>query len=507
MPAKYEMTWEPTPRRWRKMWGGRYYTVSCKQLGVKPETKDASYRAANEWWSAKREELEGRSPRVGLPPYHPHESDIAFLERQRDWARRHGQPELAGSLSGRIEAVKKLAPDDAAVADADEDRRIEDYLKIVRAAESEPDPVTAKGMLREAFVTPLWAERLRLDREAAPVPEDQAVKGQVAAWLERQRVRVNTGQLSPGKYDNNRRAVEFFRDFVSGELNVSQINGVVVDRFFSHCFSKVESRSSGGEGWSAEYAKSVFGTVRTFIRSLWGKGLLELPRNLDSTEFRFGVTPKRIIPISVDEFRRLYVAATGQLRLHLLLMANCGMRSTDIADLKDSEVDWTVGRVIRKRSKTRRFDDVPVVNYLLWKPTIDLLREYRSGGEVLLRTKTGGLWAWEEMLPGGKLRCSDNIATNYNRLRNSPKLKIDKPLSAIRKGGASILNAHENYGGYAIHYLGESPRTIKDKHYAAPSVELFDTIIKWLGGQFGIEALGSSIIRHSSTSPENLTRK
>ena len=49
MPAKLDLTWEPGPRRWRKQYMGRQYTVSARQLN-RPETKEGSYQAANEWW-------------------------------------------------------------------------------------------------------------------------------------------------------------------------------------------------------------------------------------------------------------------------------------------------------------------------------------------------------------------------------------------------------------------------------------------------------------------------
>ena len=70
------------------------------------------------------------------------------------------------------------------------------------------------------------------------------------------------------------------------------------------------------------------------------------------------------------------------------------------------------------------------------KGLLTVSRADRLGGEVVLCTRTGGLWAWEEMLPGGKLRCSDKIETNYDRLTNSSKMKIDKPLYPIRRGTA-----------------------------------------------------------------------
>jgi hypothetical protein len=34
-------------------------------------------------------------------------------------------------------------------------------------------------------------------------------------------------------------------------------------------------------------------------------------------------------------------------------------------------------------------------------------------------------------------------------------------------------------------YLGHTPASVKDKHYAAPPQELFDEAVGWLGKQLG----------------------
>jgi hypothetical protein len=60
MSRKQTMTWEKARSRWRKMFEGKVYTVSPKELGT-PATKEASQDAANEWWEAKQAELEGRN--------------------------------------------------------------------------------------------------------------------------------------------------------------------------------------------------------------------------------------------------------------------------------------------------------------------------------------------------------------------------------------------------------------------------------------------------------------
>ena len=53
MPKKFQMTWVAHSRRWTKFHRGKRYFISCRQLGV-PETKEASWRAANEWWDRQQ---------------------------------------------------------------------------------------------------------------------------------------------------------------------------------------------------------------------------------------------------------------------------------------------------------------------------------------------------------------------------------------------------------------------------------------------------------------------
>src|SRR5579875_2203227 len=101
MGLKTDMTWEKAKFRWRKMYRGKVYTVSCEALGV-PSTKEASYQAANAWWKEKKIELDG------VVTHHPYESVIETLEFRRDWCRRHDRADEAAEWSRRIEDVKRL---------------------------------------------------------------------------------------------------------------------------------------------------------------------------------------------------------------------------------------------------------------------------------------------------------------------------------------------------------------------------------------------------------------
>ena len=72
MAKRYSMTWKPETGRWRKMHRGKWYSVSCKQLGV-PETKEASWRAANAWWETQQALADIPPEDDRLDTRHPHQ--------------------------------------------------------------------------------------------------------------------------------------------------------------------------------------------------------------------------------------------------------------------------------------------------------------------------------------------------------------------------------------------------------------------------------------------------
>ena len=62
MPRKYLMTPDFKVRhaRWKKLYKGVVYRVSCSDLNIPEGAWNAqdSYQASNEWWLAKRAELD-----------------------------------------------------------------------------------------------------------------------------------------------------------------------------------------------------------------------------------------------------------------------------------------------------------------------------------------------------------------------------------------------------------------------------------------------------------------
>jgi hypothetical protein len=51
------MTWVQSRKGWMKKYRDRMFSVSCRQLGCEP-TKEASWRAAREWWNKKQVEID-----------------------------------------------------------------------------------------------------------------------------------------------------------------------------------------------------------------------------------------------------------------------------------------------------------------------------------------------------------------------------------------------------------------------------------------------------------------
>jgi hypothetical protein len=172
------------------------------------------------------------------------------------------------------------------------------------------------------------------------------------------------------------------------------------------------------------------------------------------------------------------------------------MTQLDIAELRDGEVRWSEGRIVRKRSKTDDEEGVPVVNYKLWTRTLELLRKHRSGDEVVLLTESGKPWVYERWIDG-KHKSADNIASNYKwlkaRILKKEGIIFKKPLKLIRKTSSTLMGGSKEYGRYAQYFLGHSPRSVADRSYVDPSHDLFDDAVHWLGEQYGKEVTGKEV--------------
>jgi hypothetical protein len=437
------MTWIRSQKRWTKMYKGTRYYVSTRELGM-PATEADSLLAANRWWEAKRAEIDGgrAAPAPGTD-----QAVAAILEA---WA---GQ-----RLDG---------PEDASEA----------MLEIVRHIQTHGLP---QGVA-EAVLGPEKVAQLRAGADAvadAPaVPAEKTVGRLVEVWLANQMNLVRAGKVGLARANMNKVCLHHFLDWIGEHTPVASVDEMKWREFHSYLCGRLDQGV-----WGLSHCDRIFTVARRWVRFCWEMRLLELPRNLASMELSFTIPPQEIEIFTVEELAKLVSMTTGQSALHILLMLNCGFIGQDISDLRQDEVDWQAGVITRKRSKTRKEAGVPVVRYKLWHRTFKLLKEHRSADkEVVLLTNTGKRWI--EEYHDGEYHRSDKVASNLKYWLKRSGVKHAP--SCLRATAASKMGEHKHYKFYAQYFLGQSPRTIADKHYVRPSDAEFFKALEWLEGALG----------------------
>ena len=476
MPAKYDLTWDGDHRRWRVQCQGKRYVVSTRQLRKQgfecDDTKEGSRQAANLWWSVQRSHLAAQKPE------HPHQDAIDTLERRLAWAKLHEPSEVA-ELSERLEHVKTL---DFETYEPELDGSWRAKVAAVRLFGVQvtiPDDCPPSIISYLFGNSDIWGERL--SRTKHDVPVDRTISGQITLWLAKKEAQVHVGELNPARYDNLKRNIGYFRDFLGGANAVEFINAEQMERWYQYLLGRISNDTEKQPRWSRAYADTLMVTSRTFVRYLHEKDLIALPKNLRSLTIK--VTEQKVKTFDDQEVKALLENATGQLKLHLLLAMNCGYRSKDIASIRDQEVDWVEGTITRKRTKTADNENTPEVTYTLWSETFRLLEEWRSGQDTVLLTKSGRPWVWEALVDG-KLRSTDTIATNYRRLAKS--LKISKPMALLRKTSSTKLKNSKDFSDLDWYFLGHAGRSVADRHYSAILQDRLAKALHWLGGEYGL---------------------
>jgi integrase len=458
MARKYEMSWEGAPAfRWVKMYRGTRYRVSCQDLGSLAWTAEGSYRLANEWWRRKKAEIDGPTP----------------LQR------------AVGALAG-ID-VARLKAD---VERGEAARAILAAALPVRHDDREAADEVIGGLLGLDFVDDLGegdTRRVELLGEitamidAAPATPIERTVGKLAEqWTREEMQRVTAGKVGLARANMNRILLGHFLDWMGAATPVEAITEEKWRAFYAYLCEQINKKV-----WGRSHCQRIFAVARRFIRGLYDLRLIDLPRNLDRGELSFDAGPQDIETWPVPEIQKLYATATGQTRLHILLMCNCGFIGKDISDLRQSEIDWTAGTICRKRSKTRKEENVPKVTYKLWEETFRLLKEYRSGDPVhVLLTTTGRPWIEEKH--DGDYHRSDKVASNLKYWMKRTGVK--RAPKALRATAASKLAEHKVYKFFAQYFLGHSPRGVTERHCVRPNDEEFFEALGWLEGALGFGA-------------------
>ncbi len=469
MAEREIMYWVSSQKRWLKEYRGKTYSRSAKQLGTAP-TKEASRKAANDWWDKKQQEIDLALGAAKKHPAHITDHYETAIENWRlfaKWHRRYGE-----------------------LAKTEHAETFIEFLETALQENNPPYPLPPEQqkpidlmteVLGEDWI--IWQERFRQIKheEAAEqsVPKANTIRAHIDDYLV-----VRKAQNKPGSYDTFSTRLTTFRKWVDPLAPIDSINEALWERFCVHLSQQV----TDGKMAAATMAGTQ-GAARAFIRSRWERRFIDLPRNLNSRALAASVPLKNIVLFTTKEIKQLLADVTERNRLLFLLMLNCGMYPVDIAMLRHHEVDWKTGRIVRQRTKTRnRSGNVPKVDYLLWRETFGLLKKHRSSHPELVLVNENGSPLWVESVNNGKFCRNNNIRTLYFRLQEKMKIPKEqrKPLKSIRKTASSRLEDHKEYGRYAEYFLGEAPTSVAGRHYVKPSTKQFDSAIRWLGKQFGI---------------------
>jgi integrase len=313
-----------------------------------------------------------------------------------------------------------------------------------------------------------WQQREReLDQARYQTPR-QGLQEVIKQYLDLKRSQVHLG-LSPTR-------------LVTIERSLGHLDGVEVSPAgLQSLYTLFMGRIRDGK-WSLLTAREYFRTIQQFLGWAGESDLLEIPRNLRSRSFSFRVIRPAPSIWTPDQFQWALFHLDTRLRACFLLAANCAMYSLEVANLTPQEVDWTGGRITRRRGKTGHHESVPTVQYPLWATTLDHIQ--RTRGEALVVPSANGLPLTCSQMDENGLHRKDYIYLAWWRLRGRIGMG-GRSLKEIRKTGASLLGSHPIYRQVAPLYLGHAPSTMADRHYVQAPQTLLDEAIGWLGRQLG----------------------
>jgi hypothetical protein len=355
------------------------------------------------------------------------------------------------------------------------------------------DPAVAAIMTRqeqEGCITLTHDElRIMLDKaRILPKPaQETAIRtvGEMATrFLDTKRQQAKTEQRSVGRFANIETYINHFRDFVGKDKPITVIDAVILADYHQKQLEGID-----GDEITSWTGRDRLQVARQFIRFCFELGAIDLPRNIDSKNLTITCTPGEIKPMPIKALVQRVKAATGRLKVELMLMANCGFYQVDAADLKHVEVDWKAGTIKRKRSKTKGVENAPTVTYYIWPTTLELLRKAASNdGPLVLATKNGLATVRDQITEEGKAVRTDSTAQAYARLQD--RIGVERwPLKSIRKAAATLIGRHPQYGRYAQYFLGQAPENVADAHYVKPDEAQFKECLEWLGKEMGLDTV------------------
>jgi len=451
---KLELTWEASRKRWRKMYKGKVHVFAFGNS----KADMVGYRLALAEWHKRKAEIDGQQ-HWDKPNGDQYRHAIESREKLVEWHEQQSELDLAQQYREEIADLRK---------------RYELHRTPSELDGYDLDPLD--GVSSEGRI--VWQDRLT--RATSERNDTTTIANYIDQFLAEKKRLAKTGQITAGWYEQLDYRLRYLRRYAGG-TQADNFSGPILASYHGHLLDKIDT----GE-ITPSYGKGILTTCKQFVLWMFENEHLEtLPRNLRRLSIADDLG--EIETFEISEIQTLLAEGNERMRLYVLLMLNCGMCQGDLSALGQTEVDWQEERIKRKRTKTKREKQVPIVDYKLWPETFELLRKHRSDDkDRVLLTENGTPLVVRELLPSGKVGKNDNVRKAYERLCRNLGIAKPKPLKLLRKTSATLLETHEQYGRYSQYFLGHAPSTVAEKRYAKPSGEVFDLAVEWLGEQYGL---------------------
>jgi integrase len=452
MAREFKMTWHPPRQCWYVKKDGRRYYCPIKCRG-KTTDKDG-YSNSLAWWEEKKRELEN-VPKVASSSFPP----IEKADRQ---------------------LIKKVM--------ADERRTEEDATLQVLGWKEQDAQLQRYGPTEVSAWLAMERDRLA----AAAAPKHDTMEIIVKKFLDFKVSQAVTGMKSAGRAINLVTYLKQFKAFVGADRPVKDITAMTLFDFHAKTVNDMAT------GQLTDYAaRDRLQVAKQFIRWAWELNLIDLPRNINSKELTIYVEQKEIKVFDANNLAPIINSAPEPLKVHLLLMANCGMTAMDVGDLRNNEIDFAAGTITRIRSKRKKKRGASSttetgkvkVQWKLWPLTLELLRKNANkSGDFAFTSGDGGQIAYTKIDPVTYKGCDvDLIDKAYRAHCRDSKIakKNIRSLKQIRATSATLIGHHKDFARYSQYFLGHAPRSVAEKFYIKPSQDQFDECVCWLGKHYG----------------------
>lgn len=439
---------------WHREWQGIAFDLEPQP--VSSQTEKGSLSAANRWVEYVEAVINGRSCKATSVVDQLSER-IAELERE-------------------IEAMDDptiTEQNQAEISDTQDEIRMRQYAEQqgVDFDKTHRSRMEALKLLGDNIGESFAAQRglLLADLDREPQPENKLLSYWRNQFLQLKRAEIETGKRTIGRYDNLQREVNKFVSFIGETATVEAITEATWQAWYLHVIAKN----------AASTQKGYISSAKSFVEHLYEQRQIELPRNLNS----LSVTEDDnvIEHYTLHELKTILRDAPGILKCFLMLMANCGFYQNDIATLTPEMLTVKPGYIRRQRSKRVKGKKIPMVEWVLWDTTKELIEQFRTDQDGLVFTQPNGKpWKIEKLKPDGKLSKNDAIATLWKPYKNTNNIRLD--MEAIRKTAANLLQSSNgdksNQLSMQTKFLCQVPdKSTATKWYVEPPQDELDAAV------------------------------